>query len=419
MKWKDFSRLVAPQHYAGVESFLKTLEQVEDCSQHDCIKPYADTIIEVMRSVFRATNSVLGSGTVNIIRDDGGPDIHVSDAFYTHYTIRKSGGRRRHIIFLSSDDVGPIQKGLLDSHSYIREFTEKFIPYHKVYSYRKGCSIRDCAVEHIGKRVIVGMDFADYFYSIGDSVVAKLLCALLVRAWFNEDDSVAEATDWDMVIEEVNKFTTLHSGKSIPPTYPISHAAVLMAAAITVKSPISEGWVLPIGITPSPAIANLILLPLDRELDIFTREHEISYNRYCDNVYLSSDKWIQPELIEEIIQKIEAYDVFGKFIRVNRKKTRILPHHKRQRVLGVVVNQLPNVPKERRRRVRSMLNHVFHDLRSADKMDKELRKRYRELLGELSFMKVVNPALAEKYEVAKVALQLARINIEEQMNRDE
>jgi len=321
----------------------------------------------------------------------------VDTDFYDHFSIPKRGkkGKCRHIIALKGSVQGTSMK---KAHKAISSFLYRTLPVHSsVFSYKKGLSISDCAEHHTGKRTIVGIDFKDYFYSIRFDVLYAFLHEVLPN--HKATDAVRKSLKTDLTMDEF---------------------IALICRILTTFSPIDNTTlVLPIGTTPSPIIANSILYHLDEELDDYTKSQGITYTRYCDNIFLSSHNRIENYVIEDVVSKINGFTRYGKFLEVNYDKTRVLPYYRRQRILGVVVNKHTNIPVERQKWMRSAIAHLMKDLRSSNTLTPKLDHRYRKIMGELSFLSMVNKEKADKYNLQKLALQVARLAISNERKKVE
>jgi RNA-directed DNA polymerase len=73
---------------------------------------------------------------------------------------------------------------------------------------------------------------------------------------------------------------------------------------------------------------------------------------------------------------------------VNRQKTRILHRARRQRVTGVVVNQVAGLSRRDRRRLRATIHQIGQGRLPADP------KMLERLTGQLAYLHMLNPAQA-------------------------
>jgi len=103
---------------------------------------------------------------------------------------------------------------------------------------------------------------------------------------------------------------------------------------------------LPQGYTTSPLLANLVAEDLDEALTNFVGEN-VSYTRYADDLYFSSNKEVPDwRKLEEII---EAHG-----FSINPKKTKLMKRGGWQFVTGLTVfdNEKPRIPKKLKRNLR-------------------------------------------------------------------
>lgn len=110
---------------------------------------------------------------------------------------------------------------------------------------------------------------------------------------------------------------------------------------------------LPQGAPTSPAIANLVLRSLDRELANLARNARCIYSRYADDLTFSSKTWIE----NEFLQGVEAAIKNAGF-RLNRKKTRFAGKGDQMEVTGIVINDVTQPTRTWRQRTRAKLHRL-------------------------------------------------------------
>lgn len=103
---------------------------------------------------------------------------------------------------------------------------------------------------------------------------------------------------------------------------------------------------LPQGGVCSPYLSNVVLRGVDKRVSGFCRENGLRYTRYADDLTVSGAKF-SPAFVRFIYRVIreEGFEV-------NEKKTVVMRSGSRQSVVGVVVNQGMNAPREFRRKLR-------------------------------------------------------------------
>jgi RNA-directed DNA polymerase len=192
------------------------------------------------------------------------------------------------------------------------------------YSYKPACAhgfiykptdvnethnIASNALPHVAKKFVMNIDLEDYFPSIKASRVRKLFKSKYFQ--FNDD------------------------------------------VALTLALLLTRNGSLPTGAPTSPVVANLITMPLDKELMKYCLINNIDYTRYADDLTFSTNEFIAAETIAQI----KAIVVKHKFT-VNEKKFRIQSAMRQQKVTGLVVNQKVNVDRKYIKQIRAMLHHT-------------------------------------------------------------
>ncbi|HEX5684592.1 MAG TPA: reverse transcriptase family protein [Ideonella sp.] len=227
------------------------------------------------------------------------------------------------------------------------------------HGFRPGRSIATNAAPHAGKPVVLKLDIQDFFPSLHVGRVRGLLI-------------------------------------SFGYAYPV---AAGLAALMTEseRQPVvvdNERFHVPIGsrhavqgAPTSPGLANALALRLDRRLDGLAKAHGFVYTRYADDLAFSGD---DVEKARQLIKRAESI-VRDEGFRLNRDKTRVMTQASGQRVAGVTVNTAPGWSRKQRRQLRAEL----HRARTSGATDPSLWQRLR---GKLAFVRMLNPAQAERME---------------------
>lgn len=122
--------------------------------------------------------------------------------------------------------------------------------------------------------------------------------------------------------------------------------------------------ILPQGAPTSPVISNMVCSRMDSELWGLARASGSIYSRYADDITFSTRLHIFPSSIAKPIHDqglIQTGDVLRSIIEtngfeINNAKVHLKDRYDSQRVTGLVVNQLPNVPRDYVRQIRSKLH---------------------------------------------------------------
>jgi retron-type reverse transcriptase len=108
------------------------------------------------------------------------------------------------------------------------------------------------------------------------------------------------------------------------------------------------------GAPTSPGLCNAVAMRLDRRLGGLARSLEFSYTRYADDLCFSGTDPGRVPAVKRLATRIIEDEGF----RVNEEKTRIMRQGSRQTVTGVVVNDVPGLSRQERRRIRAMIHQT-------------------------------------------------------------
>jgi RNA-directed DNA polymerase len=223
----------------------------------------------------------------------------INNDLYTEFSISKKKGGTRLIsapqtpLIQTQNQLNNLLKAVY--YSYKPACAHGFI--YKPTDVNETHNIASNALPHVGRKFVMNIDLQDYFPSIKASRVRKLF----------------------------------------------KSKALLL----------TRNGSLPTGAPTSPVVANLITMPLDRELMKYCLINNIDYTRYADDLTFSTNEFIT----NETIAQIKAIIVKHKFT-VNEKKFRIQSAMRQQKVTGLVVNQKVNVDRKYIKQIRAMLHHT-------------------------------------------------------------
>lgn len=143
---------------------------------------------------------------------------------------------------------------------------------------------------------------------------------------------------------------------------------------------------LPQGAPTSAYLSNLALRAFDKNIGEYCITHKIRYTRYADDMTFSGD------FNEREIIKLVRHELKYVGLELNDAKTKLQRRGNRQCVIGIVVNEKMQVPREYRMKIRqemyfikkySLENHLTHI--------GETRNRYLyNLIGRISYVLSVN-----------------------------
>lgn len=192
-------------------------------------------------------------------------------------------------------------------------------------------SVLTNAQHHVGKAVVFSLDIKDFFPSVRPDTVLTIFRGLgFARepAWI-----LARLTTW--------KFQ------------------------------------LPQGASTSTALANLALLRMDSRIWELARQHGFSYTRYVDDLAISGS-WRLLKFLRLIRRIIEAEGYS-----VKNEKVAVMHAGIRQVVTQIVVNDKPNVTREKRAAIRLAIKQ--YNPAGPDPVS------IQSLCGQVSWLRYVNP----------------------------
>lgn len=254
---------------------------------------------------------------------------------YKVFKIKKSNGSFRKI-YEPNGTLKYIQRQILKN---ILE-NKKVSKY--ATAYQKGKSLKDNAIIHIGKKIILKLDIKNYFDSI---------------SFYNIYD---------------NCFSIEYFPKGI---------GMLLTYLCTYN-----GY-LPQGAPTSVCISNLVMKDFDDELGNWCDKNDISYTRYSDDMTFSGN--FNPNLV---IKKVkEMLSKLG--FELNKKKIHIIKQNQQQKITGIVVNEKLQVERKYRKEIRKEIYYIKKygldsHLNRINFYDKE--KYLNKLYGRILFVIQVN-----------------------------
>jgi len=265
------------------------------------------------------------------------------------------------------------------------------VPAHEAaHGFVRGRSTLSCARPHAGQSVLLRMDLEEFFPSIGAARIYRIFRGLGYP---------------ELVARALTGVCTLRVPASVVEALPrLSFAerydAVEIEARARTRRRLSHRH-LPQGAPTSPALANLASYRMDARLAGAASAAGAIYTRYADDLAFSGDAELarRAQRLEVLVGAIALEEGF----RVNHHKTRIMRRGQTQRVVGLVTNQRPNVPRATRERIEAILvNCLKHGLES---QNRERAPLFLETLrGRVAWVEHVNPSQARKLRRLLAAL---------------
>ncbi len=246
------------------------------------------------------------------------------------------------------------------------------VPVHPAaHGFVAGCSCRTAALPHIGQESLIRMDLQAFFPSIGGGRLLALFRALgypepvaiLLRGLCAHRAPPA-----------------LVNGESARRGLPWATRNRLMALH------------LPQGAPTSPALANLCAWRLDCRLAALAERMDLNYTRYADDMAFSGRRMANGEFqrLRVLIQRIVLEEGFA----LNQRKSRHTGQGGQQRLLGMVVNQRPNIPRRTFDQLKAILtNCVRHGPASQNRQHHPDFRAH--LLGRIAHVRSINDTKGE------------------------
>ncbi len=219
---------------------------------------------------------------------------------YNIFKIKKNSGGYR-TIYEPNSILKHIQRQILIN---LLE-SEKISEYAKAY--KKGTSIKDNAIKHVGKKIILKLDIEDFFNNIS--------FLNIYRSCFNEN------------------------------RYP-KDIGVLLTSLVTY-----EGY-LPQGASTSAYISNLVMKDFDEKIGSWCKERNIDYTRYSDDMTFSG-KFDSKEVIKYVRKHLYKLG-----LKLNNKKIHVVNSSCCQSVTGIVVNEKVQVASKYRKKIRQDIFYI-------------------------------------------------------------
>ncbi|ODU03934.1 MAG: reverse transcriptase [Pseudonocardia sp. SCN 72-86] len=243
------------------------------------------------------------------------------------------------------------------------------IPVHDAaHGFVAGRSPLTLARLHAGREMVLRLDVEGFFTRIGPGRIA----GLLARAGY----PVAVAR--------------LLAGLLVTSTPP----RVLRAAPTGVAVELLRAPHLPQGAPSSPAVANVLAHGLDRRLTALAAAVGARYGRYADDLVFSGSEDGGELPVQGLLSRARAVAADEGFA-VRASKTRVMPAHHRQRVVGLVVNEAPAVSRRDYDALRALLHNCARTGPAAQ--NREGHPDFRaHLLGRIGWGATGSPARAQR-----------------------
>jgi RNA-directed DNA polymerase len=240
--------------------------------------------------------------------------------------------------------------------SFLHQVLQELPVHLNATAYKAGASIRDNAQRHTNSRVILKLDFHEFFNSVKVSDW-RAYAGIRFPNWSDED--------------LVFSILVLFWGEG---GYQPSCLAI--------------------GAPTSPLLSNVLMHQFDILLTEYADENELRYTRYADDMTFSTAGFLDKNAV---IQKVglSLSEIESPRLRLNPEKTRLASKATMRQVTGIVItnDQKISLGWKRKRIISSMVHHAIR----GDLEDTNLLR----LKGLLAFAEDIEPTfvamLARKY----------------------
>jgi RNA-directed DNA polymerase len=280
-------------------------------------------------------------------------DSALNSCAYRLRVHRKANGKPRLL------EIPPESKRVLQRR-LLHRLLDRIAPHEAAHGFVLGRSVHTHARAHVGKRIVIRLDLAEFFVSTTAARVFLLFRALGFNA------NIA------------NAFTELCTASQSRHAFHKALDVRHMSNGIYVRYSVNH---LPQGAPTSPALANLCAHTLDVRLSALAIEFGANYTRYADDLVFSGDGDIakRSRRFVSLAREIIADEGW----QLNPEKTRVMRNTGRQSFTGLVVNKRVNIARHEYDRIKAAVHRA-----TTDDMPR--------VLGLLSWLKQSSPKRAEK-----------------------
>ncbi len=219
---------------------------------------------------------------------------------YKIYKIKKRNGKYR-TIYEPNKELKHIQKQILVN---VLE-NKKISKYAKAY--HKGISLKDNAIPHVGKKVLLKLDIKDFFENIS--------------------------------------FIDVYNS-CFPIEYFPKSVGMLLTYLCTYEDHLTQG-------SPTSAyISNLVMKEFDEIIGEWCSKKNISYTRYSDDMTFSGDFEVREviTIVRKMLSRLR--------LELNNDKIHVVSKAQNQNVTGVVVNEKAQVSLKYRKEIRQEVYYI-------------------------------------------------------------
>jgi hypothetical protein len=277
---------------------------------------------------------------------------------------KRSGGWR--LLEVPHPYLMALQRRILD------DLLDRIPPHQSACGYTRERSVLDHARAHAGRSVVLKFDLQDFFAAVHASRVHAIFATL--------------GYPGDVARELARLCTTATPEPVLRRMH--QEGGLTWTQMQRLRDPH-----LPQGAPTSAALSNLCAFRLDLRLDGLAFALGARYTRYADDIVLSGATHLRDVMprIESWVGRIAIEEGFA----LNHRKTRCMTAGRRQTVCNIVVNSLPNLPRDEFDRLKAILHRCVEQGPASQNRDG--KPNWREFLrGRVAWAGQLNPGKAQR-----------------------
>lgn len=243
-------------------------------------------------------------------------------------------------------------------HRFLSSMVLRYLPVNErvSFAYRKGVSVRDALIPHVGNKFFFQADLRNFFSSISVELVADTL------------------------------------GSMEAPIRDLNDHVDRISALVTVSGS------LPIGFSTSPLISNACLIAFDFAFDESASARGLVYTRYADDIIISTENEGALEDVESLLVGT-LRERLGDAFKINWSKVRRAAVGRKVSLLGMTI--LPNGLIAADRSLREKVEYLLHFYRTdrrkfIDALGGDERNAYERMSGFISHLNSLDSRSLDK-----------------------
>ena len=285
-----------------------------------------------------------------------------------HYRIltKESGNIR--LIEAPKQALKKLQQRILDG------ILDKIPSHTATHGFVIGRSIKTFVTPHVGQQVVLRMDLRNFFPSFRAARIQSFFRML------GYPESVADLLG-GMCTNATPRDVWKQVGRMCDPVQ-------IWESRILYSRPH-----LPQGAPTSPALANLLTFRLDCRLAGLAASVGAQYTRYADDLAFSGDETFESRVdrFSTHVAAVLADEGFA----VHHRKTRIMRQGVRQRLVGLIANQHPNILRADFDRLKAVLTNCVR--KGPETQNRDAHHNFRaHLEGRVSFVEMINSSKGKR-----------------------